>query len=157
MPPEAGTYALVLSSSTEAVVRVGRLGSLRLRPGFYVYVGSAFGPGGLRARVAHHLKVSERPHWHIDYLRARARLEEIWYCGDTKRREHQWAAALGAMRGASMPVAGFGSSDCQCESHLCFFRRRPSRRGFQKRLRAFDGAHPVVRSVTFPVQPSGGL
>ena len=39
-----GSYALILSTSTEAVIRVGRLGNLQLQPGFYVYVGSALGP-----------------------------------------------------------------------------------------------------------------
>jgi Uri superfamily endonuclease len=29
---------------------------LQLQRGFYVYVGSALGPGGVRARVAHHQK-----------------------------------------------------------------------------------------------------
>jgi hypothetical protein len=39
-----GTYALLLSSVSDAVIRIGRLGNLRLQPGFYVYVGSALGP-----------------------------------------------------------------------------------------------------------------
>jgi Uri superfamily endonuclease len=29
------------------------------------------------------------------------------------------------MKGASIPLAGFGSSDCECETHLFFFKRRP--------------------------------
>ena len=136
LPAEAGTYALVLSCRVETAIQVGRLASLRLRRGFYVYVGSAFGSGGLRGRIAHHLKVSERPHWHIDYLRAHARLEEVWCCRDAERREHQWASAVQAMRGAEMPVAGFGASDCRCRSHLYFFKRRPSRRILQRKLRA---------------------
>ena len=150
LPAEAGTYALVLSCPVETAIQVGRLVSLRLRHGFYVYVGSAFGPGGLRGRMAHHLKVSERPHWHIDYLRARARLEEVWYCRDAEPREHQWASAVRAMRGAEMPVAGFGSSDCRCRSHLYFFEHRPSRRSFQRKLRALDGGHPVVQLTGSP-------
>lgn len=55
------TYALVFASSTAASIRVGKFGSLRLQPGFYVYVGSAHGPSGLRARLAHHLNPSIRP------------------------------------------------------------------------------------------------
>jgi Uri superfamily endonuclease len=35
-----GTYALLLSSATDAVIRIGRLGDLRLQPGYYVYIGS---------------------------------------------------------------------------------------------------------------------
>ena len=77
--PQTGTYALVLASTKAAPVRVGKLGSLQLQPGFYVYVGSAHGPGGLRARLAHHLEPTARPHWHIDYLRAHTNPEEVWY------------------------------------------------------------------------------
>ena len=35
------------SPPTEAAfIPIGKLGSLRLQPGFYMYVGSAHGPGG---------------------------------------------------------------------------------------------------------------
>lgn len=52
---QPGTYALVLASRGEKRIRIGGIGTLRLRTGFYVYVGSALGPGGLaRAREASH-------------------------------------------------------------------------------------------------------
>ena len=140
-----GTYALVLSSSVPAVIRVGKLGGLPLQPGFYVYVGSAHGPGGLRARLAHHLEPTDLPHWHIDYLRTHANPEEVWYCYDRIPWEHQWAKCLGTLPGASVPLVGFGSSDCTCESHLFFFGSRPSRAAFARRLGAIDRTHPPVR------------
>jgi Uri superfamily endonuclease len=127
---EGGTYALILFCSRNEQVQIGKLGLLRLRQGFYVYVGSALGPGGVRARVAHHQKVSQRPHWHIDYLRPHTRLDRIWYSHHGVHREHQWARLIHALRGASVPAAGFGSSDCHCKTHLFFFTRRPSFRAF---------------------------
>ncbi len=130
---EGGTYALILFCSRAELVRIGKLGPLELRRGFYVYVGSALGPGGVRARVAHHQKVSPRPHWHIDYLRRHIRLERIWYSHHRVRREHQWARLIHALQAASVPVAGFGSSDCRCATHLFFFKRRPSFREFRER------------------------
>jgi Uri superfamily endonuclease len=143
--PEPGTYALVLSARANGLVRVGRLGLLPLQPGFYVYVGSALGSGGVRARLAHHLKTSQRPHWHIDYLRRHTSLAEVWYCYDRASWEHAWAQCLGTLPGASVPLAGFGSSDCQCESHLYFFQSRPSRNAFVRSLRASCQRHPPVR------------
>jgi len=131
--PQPGTYALVLASTTAAPVHVGRLGSLRLQPGFHVYIGSAHGPGGLRARLAHHLVPSSRSHWHIDYLRAHANPEEVWYFHGPRPWEHQWAKCLGTLPGASIPLAGFGASDCACETHLYFFKDRPSRTAFDRR------------------------
>ena len=117
-----GTYTLLLSSATDARIRVGRLGNMRLRSGFYLYVGSAFGTGGVRARVNHHLHASPRPHWHIDYLRPHATPEEVWLCHDRKRREHLWARFFSSMPGVLVPMPGFGSSDCDCDAHLFFFK-----------------------------------
>ncbi|MFQ5579314.1 MAG: DUF123 domain-containing protein [Nitrospiria bacterium] len=54
MKSEPGTYALILQSRSEARGQVGRLGQINLKPGYYIYVGSAFGPGGVQARVSRH-------------------------------------------------------------------------------------------------------
>ncbi len=123
LPATPGTYALVLRSSTTRTVRVGALGDMHVRPGYYVYVGSACGPGGLRARIEHHACRAARPHWHIDYLRRYTRLQTVWHTG--ARCEHEWAAAVNSMAGATIALAGFGSSDCDCETHLFRFGVRP--------------------------------
>jgi hypothetical protein len=44
-----------LSSETDQLIRVGRLGNLRLQRGYYVYIGSALGPGGVHGRLGHHI------------------------------------------------------------------------------------------------------
>ena len=116
---------------------------MRLERGFYVYVGSAFGSGGLRARIAHHGRRARRPRWHIDYLRLHAAPCRVWLSGEA--REHQWMAAIASMPGASAPMRGFGSSDCHCASHLLFFTRRPPLKEFRRRLRLLDPEHPPVR------------
>ena len=121
---EPGTYALVLRSSSTRAIRIGRLGVLALRPGYYVYIGSAFGPGGLRARIAHHARRTPLPHWHIDYLRRHTRIESVGYCCG-ERREHEFAAAIRALPGTAVPMRGFGSSDCGCETHLFWFTFMP--------------------------------
>jgi Uri superfamily endonuclease len=131
-----GTYALVLKSSSDKWITVGKLGRLRVRPGFYVYVGSAFGPGGLKARIAHHLKISERPHWHIDYLRPSTDPTEIWFTYDARHREHQWASLLASVSRGSIPITAFGASDCRCPSHLFFFNSQPSGVVIRRRLHA---------------------
>jgi len=95
---------------------------MQLQHGYYVYVGSALGPGGLRARIAHHQKLSTRPHWHIDYLRAHAQIKCIWFSYDVRRREHQWAGVMGTVSRAKIPLRGFGASDCNCQSHLYFLQ-----------------------------------
>ena len=141
MQPKPGTYAFVMACSSDQRVEIGKLGGLRTRPGFYVYVGSAFGPGGLRARIAHHLKISARPRWHIDYLRPSMDPSEIWFTYDSRHREHQWAGVLASISGAAIPLSGFGASDCRCKSHLYFFSFRPSGAGFQRRVHAALNPH----------------
>lgn len=125
LQPKPGTYALLLSSATDTAIRIGQLREMRLQPGYYVYVGSALGPGGVRTRLAHHMRPAQRPHWHIDYLRTRTTLEGAWCCYGRKSRECRWARRFALMPSASVPLPGFGSSDCECKSHLFYFKKRP--------------------------------
>ena len=125
MKPEAGTYALVLRSSSSMQAKIGKWGILDIRPGYYIYVGSAFGPGGLPARVARHCRQEKSKRWHVDYLREFVTPESVWYSYGPVRYEHDWAAALAKMEGVN-PVKGFGCSDCKCEAHLFFSLDKPA-------------------------------
>jgi Uri superfamily endonuclease len=133
-PDAHGTYALILESAGYARVPVGRLGPLDLPPGVYAYVGSALGPGGLRARIARHLDPTRPRHWHIDYLKRATRVAEVWYVVDPVRREHAWASAFGSLSNALIPMKGFGSSDCSCPAHLFYFPTKPTLASFRRAL-----------------------
>ncbi len=141
MKPNPGTYALIFHLDHPVSCEVGSLGTISLNEGFYIYVGSAFGPGGVKARTDHHRHISQRPHWHLDYLRPQMELLEIWYSFDMERREHLWAQCLAAMRGATAPVAGFGSSDCGCFSHFFRLGYKPALAGFRRRVRGREPGH----------------
>lgn len=143
-PAELGTYALILRSRGEVRICAGKLGELELQSGFYIYIGSAFGPGGLRARIGHHGRIARRPHWHIDYLRAGADLLEVWYSRDNQRREHLWAKTLGAFPGMAAPWPGFGASDCRCLTHLFFSKSPPSFDDFSSRLLLKNQRHSAI-------------
>jgi Uri superfamily endonuclease len=143
----SGTYALILSASQKKQITVGKLGTLQLKPGFHIYVGSAFGPGGLKARIAHHCKRPSRPHWHLDYLGGRLDLVEVWYTFDPVRREHQWAKTISTTRGVSVPLTGFGSSDCDCLSHLLFRNTEPSIHAFRRRVNSTIENHEKILIV----------
>lgn len=145
--PGPGTYALVLSSPCEAEISVGRLGVLAIRQGFYVYVGSAFGPGGVRGRVARHVIHGRTRHWHVDYLWPTLRVDEIWYSHDPRRREHDWARILRSSRSGSVPLRRFGASDCRCDAHLLFFEQAPSIGAFREQLHTRIRGHHSVRRV----------
>jgi Uri superfamily endonuclease len=140
--PLPGTYILVCQARQAGFVPAGGLGRLSVPQGYFLYVGSALGPGGLRARLAHHMRPVLKPHWHIDYLRTVAHLRQIWFCYGQERREHDWAGVLHQLRGASIPFPGFGSSDCGCASHLFFFEKCPTQSAFAAALRE-AGHHPT--------------
>lgn len=120
-----GTYVLVSYCAKGGLVTVGRLGEISFPRGWYAYVGSAFGPGGLRGRLMHHLRALKTCHWHVDYLRRHAALREVWINGSAERLEHRWAAALAGLIPAARPIPGFGCSDCTCLSHLVYYRTYP--------------------------------
>ena len=134
LPREPGSYLLMLKLPTDKEIRVGRLGCLEFKRGWYMYAGSAFGPGGLAARLRHHLGPVHKRHWHIDYFRAHAMAIEVWMALGPPSREHAWAALLSKAPWAGKWVRGFGCSDCRCPSHLFHFSRRPTRDLIDKTL-----------------------
>jgi Uri superfamily endonuclease len=124
---DSGIYALVLRVRQPRWVVAGRLGRCRLAAGWYVYVGSA--KRNLAARLARHLRHEKRTHWHIDYLRAVARVEQIWLWPWAEKAECRTNDGIQALSGASGPWKGFGSSDCRCLAHLTHFDAEPAVRG----------------------------
>ena len=141
-----GTYALWFTCTGSFHVIAGKLGPIDVSAGHWIYVGSAFGPGGLRSRLAHHLKPSHRPHWHLDYIKTGLQPMVVWATTDTVKREHAWATAFSGLNGATRPIAGFGATDCDCLSHLIHLPRKPNFTRFRKMLQRQIPAHgPLFR------------
>jgi Uri superfamily endonuclease len=134
IPNARGTYILLLNSHETRSLSIGRVGTLALRPGFYLYVGSAFGPGGLQARLLRHFRGGDKRHWHIDYLREYADAVGAWLAPDSVRHEHHWADALSRWSDLEPAMPGFGASDCRCATHLFFSADQPSIGAFQAQL-----------------------
>lgn len=139
-----GTYALLLQIAFEEVALIGRRDRLPLVPGWAVYVGSAFGPGGVTARLAHHRRPVARPHWHVDYLRRHASLAAVWRSHDPQRRECLWAEVLAQDLGGRVPPFRFGASDCRCPAHLAWFEVRPTLVAFIAALESRAPDHAAV-------------
>jgi Uri superfamily endonuclease len=128
LPEDHGTYVLIARVLQTKRLGIGSLGKFDITPGFYAYVGSAFGSGGLRARLGHHLESLAEPHWHIDYLLEVATPIEIWFTTADRKLEKDWAELLEEAPGFRVPIARFGSSDYHRSraSHLFYSKRRPS-------------------------------
>lgn len=127
MTPLKGNYLLILHLEQDLQhLPIGRLGCFDFASGYYLYVGSAFGSGGLAARIGYHQQPRKaRPHWHIDYLRPHTRLIEAWAVATPMRLECLWCAKLTAIPDIQTSVRGFGASDTSCLTHLFYLPRRP--------------------------------
>jgi len=117
-----GAYLIHLFLETAIEVAVGRLGTVSLPPGRYVYAGSA--RRGLDARIArHHRQWAERRsvrRWHIDAVLAHPACH--WRLAQRFPGGHECALAQAVARlpGVSTPVPRFGASDCHngCSAHF---------------------------------------
>ena len=140
LPSSPGVYALLLALHKTQTIRVGRLGQAVFPAGEYVYLGSARGPGGLRARLGRHVRGdTSRPHWHVDFLRSVSYVLGACYLvlevdrpGHQVRRDEQliplectWSQALASSPTVTTPLPHFGASDCRsgCLAHLVAFPR----------------------------------
>ena len=141
-----GTYLLTIRLAQPTAILVGRLGTFGFPAGWYAYAGSALGPGGLKARLARHLRATKRLHWHIDYLLLHGTVETIWLVALPDRLECAWADVILALPGAATPAPGFGASDCRCATHLAHFAHRPEDDLVAQALRdACPGTCDVIR------------
>lgn len=120
-----GAYVLMLRLRRPARLRIGQMGLRTFPSGWYLYIGSALGPGGVAARVARHLRTDKRTHWHIDYLLGAGPITRVWITFDRRVRECSLARRVQSLPGVHAPVPGFGATDCDCTTHLFRFNRRP--------------------------------
>jgi len=123
IPDAKGSYILLFSAQTDFAVKVGKFGRCEFKAGAYAYCGSAFGPGGLRARLTRHIRKRKKKHWHIDYVRPHLSIEKILTSGEAGD-ECRWSTWL-IQSGIGFPIKNFGSSDCACAGH--FFHARSAR------------------------------
>ncbi len=146
---EGGTYALVLESGNHPGLRIGRLGTFRLPPGFLVYVGSAFGGGGVAHRTGRHRDPNSLLRWNIDHLKAIAHPVELWWTLNNQKKpvECHWAMTLANFPGYCCPAPRCGGNDCKrCPAHLFHVATRPRCEEFVSAVRGSVPLHgPVYR------------
>ena len=114
-----GCYCLIIKLSNNSKIKIGKkLGKLDFTKGHYVYVGSAM--NSLESRIKRHLSDEKKLHWHIDYLLKKAEITCIIY-NENKKVECELSQFLATKTDG---VKNFGCSDCDCESHLYYFKNR---------------------------------
>lgn len=114
-----GTYTLVINLPKSSSIGIGALGATKFERGYYAYIGSAL--NGLESRIKRHLSPDKRIHWHIDYLLQNSTIERVIFGEYEKKKECKIARQMSA----DFPsIEKFGSSDCNCESHLFYSKER---------------------------------
>ena len=108
-------------------LRIGALGKIEFKNGFYLYIGSAMGNSGsttLINRVRRHVTPSESKniHWHIDYLLNNkfTSVYNVYLIPSLQDLECLIANEL--LNKSDDHIKKFGSSDCPCKSHLLYFK-----------------------------------
>lgn len=118
-----GAYLLIITLDHDFDLEIKTLPATRLKAGSYIYSGSAFGPGGMKARLKRHFSTTKRRHWHIDHLSLAAISMRALVLADGN--ECHLVNALLKSRQFQQPVRGFGASDCRtCQSHLLYWSGR---------------------------------
>jgi len=119
-------------------IRVGRLGEVFFKKGDYIYIGSA--KGCLETRLQRHSRKEKRIFWHIDYLLKdeRTQISQIWTID--KKMECQTAEVVCQDPTTEIIKKGFGSSDCNCLTHLFYIKDKEkinkvlNKKDFSKRM-----------------------
>jgi len=122
LPKQIGNYVIGGYSAQPFSLVMKKFGLLELPAGYYLYCGSAHGPGGLRSRVGRHLERQTRKFWHYDHLKSYLDPKRVWWQVNPANFECATAQFLFGLAGASCVVKGFGASDCRegCISHLVY-------------------------------------
>jgi len=118
---DTGAYILIITNKNDQEIEIGNLGKIKFQKGFYCYVGSAM--KNLQQRISRHRRFRKNFHWHIDYLIEKTSLLNTIVIRTTDRIECKLASDLKKI--SETFIDKFGSSDCNCVSHLFFFNENP--------------------------------
>ncbi len=125
---------IVLENREKCNIRVGALGIIEFDRGFYAYIGSMFGPGGLESRIRRYF-LGGRKHWHVDYILDYMRIIEVFVLPE---KHYESFLANTTIRGLKFKfIKGFGCSDRKQDvSHLLYFREEYELERFRKFIRS---------------------
>jgi len=115
-----GNYCLIISIKEDSNIKIGAKGKIFFQKGYYVYVGSAL--NSLTKRIERHISKNKKKHWHIDYLllNKNTQLDEVIYTYSIEKIECTISAEINKKSDEYIEL--FGCSDCNCRSHLYYFK-----------------------------------
>lgn len=144
---DSGVYVMVMHLNHDLDLEIGSKGMMHFKKGYYMYVGSA--KANLTKRIERHKRKRKKMHWHLDYFRGHCEMIAAVPIRTSGLPLESWslthepypsmpsmpdpdievsvecalADAVGAI--AEWEVPKFGSSDCDCMSHLFGMMENP--------------------------------
>lgn len=120
-----GSYVLIVKVKRDLNLRIGKLGKLKFKKGFYCYVGSALGKNvSLENRLKRHFKKRKKLKWHIDYLLSNSSISLESALIFPSKRKIECKLSRIIEKQADSTIKNFGSSDCKCKGHLYWFKNK---------------------------------
>lgn len=122
VPNLPGSYFLLFELNQSIMVNVGKIKDVTFQKGFYGYAGTAFGSGGLRARIKRHLIQNKKKKWHLDWIRPYLSFIQGWYVVNMNL-ECIWSQTFLNGDDCFLPLKKMGASDCKlgCPAHFFGF------------------------------------
>ncbi len=116
-----GSYILIIFLKEDRVIDVGKLGRFLFPKGYYAYVGSAM--NSIEKRIERYLRRDKKLKWHIDYLLLYGKVVYVFKIPSEKKIECRVARKIESI--GRIVAKKFGSTDCNCRSHLFYFSYDP--------------------------------
>lgn len=117
---------LVTKMKKDSKIRIGKLGEIEFKKGYYCYVGSALGKSiNLENRIRRYEKLNKERsgniHWHIDYFLVNPNVEIVQINKINSDQKIECKISKSFEKVAEDFIHYFGCSDCKCKSHLYYF------------------------------------
>ncbi len=138
-----GVYLLIIEITKPLTIAIRNTG-YKLEPGYYIYVGSAWGSGGLKSRIARHIKKDKKIHWHIDKITSTPFTAVKTICLLPGAPAHYESSIASTLLTKLDFIPGFGSSDKREDTSHLFICRTYSKcletiRSLEKTIK-----HPII-------------
>lgn len=114
-------YQLLIKLESEKNIQIGKLGKFLFPRGYYIYTGSA--KKNFPQRIYRHIKKKKKYKWHIDYLLKAGKIIQIKKLIKMQSECKIHKTTIELYNGKEL-INAFGSSDCNCRSHLIFLGKK---------------------------------
>jgi len=121
---DKGSYVLILENKNNFTMKIGKIGNILFKKGYYLYTGSAL--NSLEKRIKRHFSRNKKIFWHIDYIVPyKMKIKKVYLIRHNKeiRKEEELASKF--LKISDSYIKGFGATDSKIISHLFYFKENP--------------------------------